>query len=87
MTSKSQTPARVAAKATQPKAANLSGPTLIGVMGAPGAFSALLRLSGGRVKQVTPGTRVSAGTVIAIDADGLVLQKNGRTRRLSLPGG
>lgn len=88
MSSKSsdQTPANVAAKATQTKAANMSDTVLIGLAGAPGAFTALVRLSGGRIKQVEPGTRLSAGKVVAIDETGLILEKNGRTRRLEIPG-
>lgn len=81
-----QTPANVAAKATQTKAVNLTGLALIGLNGNAGAFTALVRLPGGRIKQVETGARVSGGKIVAIDADGLVLQKNGHTRRIEMPG-
>lgn len=84
--SQGKTPDNVAATATQKQAANLAGITLIGLNGATGAYKALVRIPGGRIKQVTPGSRLSAGKIIAIDENGLILEKNGRTRRVEMPG-
>lgn len=84
--SSGKTPANVAATATQEKAADLSSVTLIGLNGASGAYKALVRMPGGRIKQVTAGTRLTAGKIVAIDENGLILEKNGRTRRVEMPG-
>lgn len=82
-----ETPANVADIATEPKALDHRGLALIGVTGNAGAFRALVRLPSGRVKQVEPGEKLAAGQVVAIDETGLMLQKNGRTKRLAMPGG
>lgn len=79
------TPANVADLATTPKALPQGGLTLIGLTGNAQGFRALVRLPGGRIKTVEPGTRLAQGQVVAIDGDGLMLQHMGKTRRIALP--
>lgn len=81
-----RTPARVAATATARGVLDRNRLTLIGIMGPASAPRALVRLPGGRIKEVAPGDRLSQGRVLAIDADGLVLQSGGGTRRLTVAG-
>ncbi|GHG79444.1 hypothetical protein [Pseudodonghicola xiamenensis] len=81
------TPAKVAQLATTPQALNERDLSLIGLTGGSAGFRALLRLPGGRIKSVEPGSRLSQGQVVAIDSDGLILQRNGKTRRIGFPGG
>lgn len=80
------TSATVADLATTPQVLDDGEMTLIGLTGSAGGYRALLRLPGGRIKRVTPGTQVAWGRVVAIDEDGLLFQRNGETRRISLPG-
>ncbi|MBJ6373298.1 hypothetical protein JF290_17360 [Sedimentitalea sp. CAU 1593] len=83
----SQTPASVGDIATQRRALQRGDLELIGLFGPTNDLSALLRKPGGGIARVKAGDKLSAGQVIAIDESGLVLEKNGRTRRLSLPSG
>ena len=90
MTSKTnagRTPATVADLATTPRALDENDLTLIGLTGGAKGYRALLRLPGGRIKRVSPGTQVAWGRVVGIDEHGLLFQRNGETRRLALPGG
>ena len=81
------TPASVARTATQTGALAAGETALIGLFGTSGNQNALVRLANGRVLQVKPGDRVDTGVVVAIDEDGLIVQKNGETRRIGMPGG
>ena len=81
-----ETPAKVAGLATQGNAVSGKGLSLLGLYGPENSLTALVRLPSGRTRKVTPGTRLSAGQVVAIDAKGLVLNRNGETRRLVMPG-
>ena len=81
------TNAKVARLATQDKALNQSSLTLMGVFGPAEDLSALMRLPSGRVRRVDRGTRLPSGRVVGIDAKGVLLEKNGATHRLSIPGG
>ncbi|MDK3016232.1 hypothetical protein [Pseudodonghicola flavimaris] len=82
------TPDAVARLATTPKAIDDRGLALIGLSGgAGGGFRALVRLPGGRIKEVEAGSRLPQGRITAIDGDGLILDRNGKSRRLGLPGG
>lgn len=81
------TPAKAAAAATQEGALPMGRLTLIGLFGPDTDLTALVRLSGGRIRKVRRGQRLGDGRVAGIDADGLVLQSGDRTRRLTLPGG
>ncbi|MEM7319246.1 MAG: hypothetical protein AAF408_09525 [Pseudomonadota bacterium] len=70
--------------ATQRGALNRSGVVLLGVFGPQNSMRALIRMPGGQVREVKPGARLNGGKVAAIDAEGLILQKNGTANRLSL---
>ncbi|EDZ45528.1 conserved hypothetical protein [Rhodobacterales bacterium Y4I] len=82
-----RTPAKVAGLATQGNAVNRNRLNLLGIYGPENSLTALVRLPNGRTKTVTRGTRLSSlGQVVAIDAEGLVLNSNGETKRLPMPG-
>ncbi len=78
--------ATVKSAATQKGALKKNSVSLLGVFGPKSEMRALMRLTSGRVKEVRLGTRVSTGTVVAIDADGVILQKSGETQRITIPG-
>lgn len=81
------TPAAVAAKATIPGVLALGEVTVIGVFGPESALRALIRMPGGRIREVERGARLSIGAVAGIDRKGVMIQRGGKTRRLALPGG
>lgn len=83
--SSSKTPATVARHATT--RADTSGFTLLGVFGPEARMKALVRLSGGRVKQIETGARLPQGRVVAIDADGVMVERHGKTHRIPVAGG
>lgn len=70
--------------ATQRGALKKNVMSLLGVYGPNDSMQALVRMPGGRVRTVKPGTRLSGGRVAAIDADGLIVQKNGQAQRIPL---
>jgi type IV pilus biogenesis protein PilP len=80
------TDARVAGHATQPGAMNRSSTTLLGIYGPDRNLQAMVRTPGGSIRQVKPGSSLPAGKVVAIDHKGLVLEKDGETLRLVIPG-
>lgn len=81
-----QTSAKVAGLATQTNAVNRSNLSLLGLYGPENSMTALVRLPSGRTRAVTRGTRLTQGQVVAIDAQGLVLNHRGETKRLVMPG-
>jgi hypothetical protein len=81
------TPDIVAQYATRPHVLKRSRTSLLGLFGPADKMRALVRLPGGKVQQVEPGQRLAGGRIVAIDADGIMLLKNGETGRLSIPGG
>ncbi len=81
-----KTPAPLDA-ATVADALDLSQLALIGLMLSPGGNAALVRLPGGQVHKIAPGTRIGSATVHGIDAQGMTLARGGSTMHLSLPGG
>ena len=81
------TPAVVARAATTRMTASATGLTLLGIFGPDSDLRALVRLPGGRVREVSHGTRLSHGRVVGIDAEGLMLEQAGRTRRIPVAGG
>lgn len=81
------TPENVAQLATRPHILNRSKTTLLGLFGPGDKMRALVRLPGGRVQRVAPGQRLAGGRIVAIDAEGIMLRKNGETGRISIPGG
>jgi ribosomal protein L2 len=82
-----ETPANVASHATQSDALDRSALNLLGVFGPSENLKALVRLPNGRVQQIDTGKRLAWGQVVAIDAAGLMVLKNGKTRRIEMPGG
>jgi len=78
--------ATVKSAATQKGALKKNSVSLLGIFGSKADIRALMRLSSGRIKEVKPGSRVSSGTVIAIDAEGVMLRQSGQTRRITIPG-
>ena len=82
-----QTPDNVAQTATQSDALPDGGTVLIGIFGAKSSPQALVRTASGRVKRTKNGSRIASSHVVAIDAEGLILERNGQTRRLAMPGG
>ena len=80
------TNAKVADLATQSDALNQNSLALMGLFGPAQDLSALMRLPSGRVRRVTRGTRLSSGRVVGIDSHGVLLEKNGTTHRLAMPG-
>lgn len=81
------TPETVARAATIPGALKHEETVVIGLIGRGDRFEALVRAPGGRIKRVRPGSRLPIGRVAGIDRTGIVVEKNGTTRRLGLPGG
>ncbi len=81
------TPATVADLATTPQVLETGGMTLIGLSGGAKGYHALVRMPGGRLKKVATGDHVSWGRVVAIDENGLLYQRSGKTTRITLPGG
>lgn len=80
------TPRAVQKHATRTDALNTGKLNLLGLFGPQEDLTALIRLPGGRIVRVRPGARLTGGTVAAIDANGLVLQKRGQTQRIAIPG-
>ena len=78
--------ATVESAATQKGALNKSTMSVLGVFGPQSEMRALMRLSSGRVKEVKLGSRVSSGTIVAIDAEGVMLRQSGQTKRIAIPG-
>ena len=76
---------QVAAHATQPAAINRNALNLLGLFGPAQDMRALIRMPGGRIVQISPGERLSGEIVAAIDANGVILQKRGQTRRIAMP--
>ncbi len=90
MTSATQagrTPAKVAKMATQNDVLERGSTDLLGVFGTKAGMSALVRDSGGRVRKVKTGDRLSIGHVRAIDESGVMIERNGQMRRLAFPAG
>jgi len=80
------TPDIVAQYATQPHALDRRSANLLGIFGPKDNLRALVRQAGGNVNEVKPGQRFAGGRVVAIDAVGLMVEKSGQTRRISIPG-
>ncbi|WP_037315957.1 hypothetical protein [Ruegeria halocynthiae] len=78
--------ATVKGAATQKGALKRNSVSVLGVFGPKADMRALMRLSSGRVKEVKLGSRVTSGTVVAIDADSVILRQSGQTRRIVIPG-
>jgi len=58
--------------------------TLIGLFGPQDALQGMVRLSSGRIKTVQPGARLPIGRIVAIDLDGLLVERGGTVGRLPI---
>lgn len=75
-----------AANAVTPNILPLHELTLIGLMYADGASTALIRTSQGQIAKVRPGDIIGAQTVAAISENGLILAgTNGSQTILKMP--
>lgn len=81
------TPLTAARHATEADALDTGQLNLLGLFGPDTDMRALIRLPGGRVVRVETGSRLKGANVVAIDADGLILLKRGKTRRITMPEG
>ncbi|SFU05169.1 hypothetical protein [Sedimentitalea nanhaiensis] len=81
------TPSNVAKLATQNRVLNSRSTDLIGLFGPQSNLTALVRESNGRIRKVETGDKLSIGRIVGIDEDGVVVERNGSTRRLALPSG
>lgn len=72
-------------EATVRGALKLEYTVLIGIFGKTEAPSALLRNPDGTILKIDRGDETSAGTVVAIDADSVRLQKSGKVQVLRMP--
>ena len=84
MTSKTDS---VAATATSKGVLEKGELTLLGLFGPEADLAALVRLPGGRILKVVAGDRLDQGRVVAIDSEGLMLQRGGATSRITIPEG
>lgn len=79
------TRASVANEATQKNKISMRKVSLIGVYGTPKKRSALVRMSNGKIVEVSIGDRVDGGKVAAIGADEVRYVKGGRNILLKMP--
>ncbi|MEQ8899875.1 MAG: type II secretion system protein N [Roseovarius sp.] len=86
MANETSTPAATLATATQQGALPLRRITLLGTMHGPTSAVALVRLDGGKVARVETGDTLDRATVAAIGEGVVILSRNGRAERLSMPG-
>lgn len=78
-------PATAADLATLPEALPLRGLQLIGIAGTQDAPRALLRSPNGKIETVGIGDTVRRRTVVAIDADAILLSSSHGTETLHMP--
>ncbi|CUH86328.1 hypothetical protein PH5382_00237 [Phaeobacter sp. CECT 5382] len=81
-----RTPGNVAGQATQTSALDRKSLNLLGLFGPKDDLQALVRLPNGRLKTVKTGSRISRSTVLGIDAEGMILEKSGKSQRIAIPG-
>lgn len=77
--------ARAAQLATLKDAMPLNRVNLVGLFGPQNDLRALIRTPNGRIQEVAPGDKAGFGRIVGIDADGVMLEKFGRTSRLAMP--
>lgn len=83
----SDTPENVGKLATEAQALDLSGIALLGTMIDPDGPRALLRLSGGEVRTVSPGDRIGLAQVRAIGPGVVQISNLGGVQQLTMPQG
>lgn len=85
-TANSPVPDKVADLATTEHAIETGSFNLLGLFGSADAMRALVRLPGGRIKTVEPGSKLPGGRqVVAIDTTGVMVARRGQTRRFDMP--
>ncbi len=72
--------------ATIAEAIPLDETALIGLFNGPDGGTALVRLATGSIVRVSPGETLEGARVLAINEDGLRLQRGGRQVVLTMPG-
>ncbi|GGH20471.1 hypothetical protein SAMN05444007_101401 [Cribrihabitans marinus] len=70
--------------ATQQADLGGGGTDILGVFGPQNDLQALVRTPWGRIRTVERGARLQGGRIAAIDAEGVIIQKNGQAYRLKL---
>ena len=80
------TPVKVAEAATTQNALPASGSILLGVFGPEANLQALVRFSSGRTKRMSVGGRISGNRIVAIDRNGVILEKGNETQHLAIVG-
>lgn len=81
-----ETPQIVQDEATQTARLVKSRAMLIGTAGPDGEMRALVRLAGGRMKNLTVGDALDGGRIAAIEVGQLTLAKRGEISVMTLPG-
>lgn len=72
--------------ATEADILDLNALALIGTFGAPDGRGALVRLPSGRVRRVAAGDRLRGAVVERVEAERLLLRRQGGLTELRLPG-
>lgn len=80
-----RTPKKVATHATRINMINPNKTALIGLFGAQEDLNALIRSPNGKIQRVKTGKRLGIGKVVGIDKYGVMIEKNDRSWRMSLP--
>ncbi len=86
MSQTTEIPQKTLAIATLEHALPRARLSLIGTLIKPGKSKALVRIRNARIRSVVIGDKIAGARVIAIEEGGLVLEQQGRTKRLKLPG-
>ncbi len=58
--------------------------SLIGLFGSENNMQALVRYASGRIETVKTGERLSLGRIVAIDQNGLLIERRGEVGRLPI---
>ncbi|WP_413221402.1 hypothetical protein [Tritonibacter mobilis] len=58
--------------------------SLIGLFGSKNNMQALVRYASGRIETVKTGERLSLGRIVAIDQNGLLIERRGEVGRLPI---
>lgn len=86
MSQTTEIPQKTLALATLEHALPRARLSLIGTLIKPGKSKAWVRIRNARIRSVVIGDKISGARVIAIEEGLLMLEQQGRTQRLTLPG-
>jgi len=87
MAQETDTPRETLAAATTENALPPDGIALLGTFEKPSGSEALIRYDNGRVRKVGIGDTIGRRQVVAIDSGTLMLMRDGKALRLTMPGG